>query len=326
MLHYIYTLSDPISNNIKYIGQTKNLKDRLQRHMNPSNLKSTWTPKSKWLKYLKNNNLKPIMEVLDIGDENIIDDLEIYWIGQFKQWGFKLKNTAKGGKYKITHKGDKLSDKHKKNLKNTHPNCKIVQQYTLDNMFVSEYISIAEAKRQTGLTHIGCCCRGVRKRCGNYYFRYKDNYFPYIERVDYWTGNKHKPKSIEKMKMNHPLRKVVIQYDIETDEIINRFLSLHEVSEKTGLSRIHISKCCKGIKSYNSVGGYYFRFEDNYFPYNKPNNKPIKIYQYDKNMNLINIFKSYRDVKNDNFTPKLIKEKMDKNDTYKDFYWKSKKF
>jgi len=324
MKYYIYTLSDPISKEIKYIGKTKDLKDRLSRHMTPSNLKNLWTPKTKWLKYLKNNNLKPIMETLDIGDENNIDDLEIYCISQLKQWGIKLKNSTEGGQNPI-FKGSKLKKSHKKNLQKTYDKKKKpVCQYTLDNIFVAEYESITEAVNKTGLSkHIGSCCRGVRKRCGNYYFRFKNNYFPYIEKVDYWTGAKHSKESVEKMKMNHPLRRIVEQYDIETNKLLNTFLSLHEASEKTGLVRSHISKCCKDIKNYNSAGGYYFRFENNYFPYRKPNNKPLTIYQYNKKLELINIYKSYRNAKNNGFTPRIIKDKIDKNELYNNFYWKS---
>ena len=139
MQYYIYTLSDPLSNEIKYIGKTKNLKDRLIRHMNPSNLKNTWTSKSKWLKYLKNNNLKPIMEALDYGDENNIDDLEIYWISQFKAWGFNLKNETDGGSFP-TSKGSKLKSRHLDNLQKTYnKKKKPVCQYTIDNIFVKEY-------------------------------------------------------------------------------------------------------------------------------------------------------------------------------------------
>jgi len=266
MKYYIYTLSDPILKEVKYIGKTKNLKDRLSRHMQPSNLKRLWNPKNKWLKYLKNNNLMPIMEFLDQGDEDNIDDLEIYWISQFKQWGFNLKNSTIGGQ-NPTPKNTKLKNNHIINLKKNHPNKKVVCQYTKDNKFVKEYNSIVEAELQTNLTHISCCCKGRRKSVGDYYFRYKNNYFPYVEKNDYWTGIKHKEESKIKMKMNHPLRKIVYQYCIETDELIDKFNSLHEAAEKTGFQRRHISTCCKNKDKKTRVNKYYFRFEDDYFPY-----------------------------------------------------------
>ena len=264
---FIYTLSDPVSNQIKYIGKTKNLKDRLQRHMSPYGLKCSWQSKTKWLRYLKNNGLKPIMEVLDEGDENNIDDLEIYWIAQFKAWGFKLKNETIGGQTP-TPKGAKLRERHKKNLEeSTNKKKKAVIQYNIDNTFVAEYESIAEAKKQTKLHHIGDCCSSKRKNCGEYYFRFKDNYFPYVERIYYWTGAHHSKESLEKIKMNHPLRKTICQYNIENDKLINEYDSSYEAGDKTGLQRAHIAKCCRGIQNYNSVGGFYFRFKGNYFPF-----------------------------------------------------------
>ena len=264
---FIYTLADPISNEIKYIGKTKNPKDRLQRHMCPYNLKQSWQSKNKWLRYLKNNGLKPIMEVLDEGDENNIDDLEIYWIAQFKAWGFKLKNETNGGTFPI-QKGSKLTERHTDNMKKSSKK-KSVVQYNIDNIFVAEYESISEAHRQTKLYHIGDCCREKRKQCGEYYFRYKDNYFPYVERVDYWTGAHHSKETIEKLKKNNPLKKSICQYSIEDDKLINEFESGHDAERLIGLSRRHIIKCCKGIRNFNSVGGFYFRFKNNYFPFVK---------------------------------------------------------
>ena len=98
MKYYIYTLSDPTSKEIRYIGYTKDLKDRLRRHMSDSYLKELWTAKNRWLKYLKNNNMKPIMEVLDECDETNFKEYEIYWISQFKTWCFRLTNMTIGGK------------------------------------------------------------------------------------------------------------------------------------------------------------------------------------------------------------------------------------
>jgi hypothetical protein len=319
---FIYTLSDPISNEIKYIGKTKNLKNRLWSHMSPCNLKRSWTSKNKWLRYLKNNGLKPIMEVLDEGDENNIDDLEIYWIAQFKAWGFKLKNETNGGQ-NPTPKGSKLKEKHIENLRKSNSRKRIVIQYNIDNTFVAEFESIAEAQRQTKLHHVGYCCRGKRKQCGNFYFRYKDNYFPYIKRVDYWTGAHHSKESVQKMKMNHPLRKTIYQYNIEDDALINIFESSHEAEEKTGLCRNHITKCCKGIKSCNSVGGFYFRFKDNYFPHIKDKyyNKH-KVVRMDENHIVLEEFRSIAKSTERGYNISKIKESIINNGMYFDSYWK----
>jgi predicted GIY-YIG superfamily endonuclease len=56
--YYIYTLSDPITNEIRYIGYSKDPKKRYANHLCISKLKSK---KNSWIKSLKNKGLKPIM-------------------------------------------------------------------------------------------------------------------------------------------------------------------------------------------------------------------------------------------------------------------------
>lgn len=331
MEYYIYTLSDPISNEIRYVGKTKNLKDRLSRHMNPSNLKNLWTPKSKWLKYLKNNNLKPIMEILDIGDENNIDDLEIYWISQLNTWGLKLKNITKGG-VNPNPKGEKLREEHIESLiksctkrKPIDKSCyfllqKKVIQYTIENVYINEFESIAEAERQTGFKHISDCCRNLRHRVGDYYFRYSDNYFPYIEKENYWLGKKHKKESIEKMKMNHPFRKDICQYELNSNKLVCEYKSSHEAEEICGFLRKHIVESCKNESV--KVNKYYFRYKDNYFPYKKSKNDSTILYVYDNDI-LIKKYNSYNQAKKDGYTPQIIKNILDTTTTYHNYFWRT---
>lgn len=94
MKTYIYILQDPITLNVRYVGKSNNPKRRFDSHL--------WTkPKNTthcyyWIKNLLNNNLKPIMTIID-ETENDWEFLEKYWIEQFKQWGFKLTNLTDGG-------------------------------------------------------------------------------------------------------------------------------------------------------------------------------------------------------------------------------------
>lgn len=93
----IYTLIDPITNEVRYVGKTTNLSKRLNRHINESK-KSTTSHKKAWIKGLLKNGLKPKLEVIDEILEN--DDWkfwEIYWIEQLRAWGFKLTNETEGG-------------------------------------------------------------------------------------------------------------------------------------------------------------------------------------------------------------------------------------
>jgi group I intron endonuclease len=90
---WIYTLSDPLTLKVKYVGKTCRINRRLNDH-----LKCTGrSKKDAWVKSLKNKNLSPILEILDIGDKKNCDLLEQYWISQFRAWGFELKNMTDGG-------------------------------------------------------------------------------------------------------------------------------------------------------------------------------------------------------------------------------------
>ena len=93
----IYTLKDPITNDIRYIGKTtQTLNRRLQIHVYKSR-KSTTSHKKAWIKGLLNKGLKPIIEKFDEVSNDDWKFWEQYWISQFKAWGFKLTNTTAGG-------------------------------------------------------------------------------------------------------------------------------------------------------------------------------------------------------------------------------------
>lgn len=94
MKTYIYTLEHPISGEIRYIGKTNSLERRLHYHCTVG-IKSN-NKLGNWLKFLKKLKLKPIINILDETEFNW-QLLEIYWISQFKTWGFNLLNHTEGG-------------------------------------------------------------------------------------------------------------------------------------------------------------------------------------------------------------------------------------
>lgn len=92
----IYTLSDPITLEVRYVGKTvQGLEKRLNQHLLDS--KKFKNLNSNWLKSLKRKSLKPIIEELDEVDESKWIEAEIYWIAQLKAWGFNLNNHTIGG-------------------------------------------------------------------------------------------------------------------------------------------------------------------------------------------------------------------------------------
>ncbi len=65
----IYLLIDPITEEIRYIGRTKNtLSIRLSGHLSKANSRVFKTHKDNWILNLKNKKLKPIIKLLKISN------------------------------------------------------------------------------------------------------------------------------------------------------------------------------------------------------------------------------------------------------------------
>ena len=103
----IYTLSDPVSKEVRYIGlTTKPLKERFSQHYS----RKCNNHKCNWIKGLRSKGLRPVMQELDIANSTEeLNSLEIYWIEQFKQWGFNLVNLTQGGEGSFGYKHTKES-------------------------------------------------------------------------------------------------------------------------------------------------------------------------------------------------------------------------
>ena len=70
--------------------------------------------------------------------------------------------------------GRVLTEEHKKKIRENNPSKKPVLQFSKDGKLIAEYLSLNEAERQTGCYHtnIRKCCKGKRKTCGGYVWRY----------------------------------------------------------------------------------------------------------------------------------------------------------
>lgn len=107
---YIYTLEHPITNEVRYVGKTINIKRRYKQHLyekRPSH-------KASWIKSLRKENLKPIIKIIEICTIDNWIDREIYWISVFDN----LTNIRSGGGTNIVHTTKdetrkKLSEAHK---------------------------------------------------------------------------------------------------------------------------------------------------------------------------------------------------------------------
>ena len=189
----IYTLKDPITNEVRYIGKTKRkLVDRMYSHTSNYKLKKEKSYKNSWIKSLKNKNLKPIIEELDLVEENNWEFWEQFYINLFKSWGFKLTNMTKGGEgssggrgclgYKHTEEAKKRisiansKPKSKEWIQNAAKGkYKPISQYDLQNNYIRDWESTTTAAIALGninkKKNISNCLKGKKKSAYGYIWK-----------------------------------------------------------------------------------------------------------------------------------------------------------
>jgi len=148
MKMFIYTLKDPMTDEIRYVGKTKNLKDRLYRHTAPAYLKNDkHLHKTRWIQKLLNVDHLPIMEVLEECTNENVNELEQYWIEQLRAWNIKLTNHSTGGEgFNWTGRNHSKETKRKLQIINS----SIIIEYDLVGNKLNSYIGVPEAARETG--------------------------------------------------------------------------------------------------------------------------------------------------------------------------------
>ena len=171
MTHYIYTLSHPTTNEVRYVGKTINIKRRYKQHL----YDKLHSYKASWVKSLRNENLKPILTIIEECCDENWEDRERYWITQFDN----LTNTKQGGnggddykrvtteetrdKLRQANIGKVLSEEHKEKIR---INNGMIRKINIDNI---EYISISDASRRLNIP-----ITTIIQRLNNIN---KDNYF-----------------------------------------------------------------------------------------------------------------------------------------------------
>lgn len=188
----IYTLTDPRTNEIRYVGKANNITQRYKAHLNRA--RKHQIHKKNWIESLKSEGLKPIIDVIDVVPINEWVFWETYWISQIRSWGFNLINYTNGGdgctfgnqtSFKKGHTvwlGKTHSNETKKligdnNVFKGKPsiNRKKIEQKDLNGCLIKVWDYIDEAAKATNSvsTKIVACCKGKRKTHNGYKWSYK---------------------------------------------------------------------------------------------------------------------------------------------------------
>lgn len=169
MEYKIYTLSDPITNEIRYVGYTStSLKERLRHHVKDCKYKKGY--KINWIKKLLKQGLFPIITELynfKTKEEAIFN--EIKTIFEYTLKGYNLTNLTQGGEggtgYKFTSEqieisrkkriGRKLppcSEERKKKISQANKGRKLTEE---QKMKMRAYVKTEEHKEKLRMSNLG---------------------------------------------------------------------------------------------------------------------------------------------------------------------------
>lgn len=270
--YLVYVHKNTINNKI-YIGLTKDIKQR-------------WKPLSyEKCPYFHNainkygwHNFKHIIIISNISRE-LACEIEKYLIRKYNSnnplYGYNL---AEGGRGGVTHRGDK------------HPLSKKIYQYDLDGNYIKEWTNaqIASKVLKIPVSDIYLACKehnGV-KQAGKYMWKYEM----------YNKINKYVREGISKDS--------ILQLD-KNFNIIKKYKNISYIDSNI-YNKEKITNCCKRRHQYshkNFYWAYEKDFNEEFISYIKEricdrgNQKQLKkkVYQYDKDNNLLNIYQSAKE-------------------------------
>lgn len=265
---YIYSLIDPFTNEIRYVGKTKNLEKRFRHHINNSKKRNYHS--ANWIKSLLIKNRKPKIEILEECTKDNWEEREKYWISYYRKT-YDLTNILDGGNGGATYGrlGKKWSKEHRNNyiksrtgLKTTvskegkekrykgllnyyEKNKTPVYQYNIEGKFIKEWNSAVDAAYNLNLnpSNINKVCRQERKKCGNFT----------------WSFNK--KSNIPAYKKKKIKTKIVLQLDLNKN-IISEYNSTLEAHKVTKIPVTNLTNCLNGYS--NSSGGYLWIYKEKY--------------------------------------------------------------
>ncbi len=93
----IYVLIDPVTSEIRNVGQSVNVKRRYFAHTAPCDYNKGNTYNRRWIRSLAKRNLKPGIIIVEKVSIDQLDDAEMFWIEEFRRLDCKLTNTTEGG-------------------------------------------------------------------------------------------------------------------------------------------------------------------------------------------------------------------------------------
>jgi hypothetical protein len=266
---YIYSLKDPETNEIRYVGKTTNINTRLKAHITRSRHNKYHS--ARWVQSVIKRGLRPIIELVEECTEENWVEREKYWIGYYRE-RFDLTNILEGGEGGSTfgRLGKPWSDEQRKNnaiartglsVSRTKEgnanrkkgvrgyydkNKKPVLQYDLEGKFIREWESAVDAGKDLKISYsdINRSCKKEGYTSAGFQWRYK------VGEVKNEINKYVKPENGSNVE--------VIQMTKE-GERIKEFKSIMDASRQTAILNSSINNCLSGRSQ--SAGGYKWKYK-----------------------------------------------------------------
>jgi hypothetical protein len=275
-MRYIYTLSDPSTMEIRYVGQTNEPKRRFNDHISSSVNESSDsydTYKARWIRKIINNNLVPIMSIIDsCSSFEESNKLEKIYVENLTKDGYRLTNShvTDVTEFSLETRKKISSAKKGKTLEEI-----VGLEKSLElKEYYSERMKLNNPNRSNDTL--------VKEKISNTlkeHFSTPENHWAYGKKMTDGHNEKlrqaklnnpnnvgnRKPRTDEqKEKIRKSIlgRKIerhkILQYDLGNN-LIKEWKSLREIeNHDSTLKRNQISKCCKGEKDF--YAGFIWKF------------------------------------------------------------------
>lgn len=264
-MRYIYSLKNPENNEIKYIGQTDNIRrrfnDHLRKSLNPNDSEYE-TYKSRWIRKLLNEGVNPVLDIIEECDTiEISNNREKFWIEKMTEMGVKLTNSYVNDVTEFSEETKKKMSSAKKGKKLE----EIIGKEKAEKLRL-DFIE-RNKKYWTGREKTEEQKNKISNKLKEF-FSDKENHWAYGKKMSNDhneklrnaklnnaknVGNRTHRTDNQKKKLRERIlgskvkRNKILQFDLNGN-IIKEWNSIREIARETNFLRPQIAKCCKGIK------------------------------------------------------------------------------
>ncbi len=238
----IYTLTDPRTNEIRYVGKANNVSQRYRAHLNRA--RKHQIHKKNWIESLKREGLKPIIDIIDIVPITEWIFWETYWISQIRAWGFNLINYTNGG--------DGCTFGNQTSFKKGQGGKKVIG-YDFNGDIQYEFDSTKQADSILKTRSIWGVCIGKRKTAKNIAWFYLDDIIE-LDKIDLLIRIKnrfvkeYRPNSGYFKKGVKSLKKQKIGMYTLDNKLIKIFESIGDAANEVGVTNGAIQFACTKSK------------------------------------------------------------------------------